>query len=139
MPKQDLSAIVNFLEKNFTFTVEKLKPVKENLDDYYLAKHPVLGTFGFYSVADNLCVFKAKVIVDKPWSDDFWPYFNDVNQKFSISKAYFTAENNQVMLNFEAIFSGDYSEGAFEQFYGAFSNDVANIWRQGKGFEKFLL
>lgn len=121
-----LEQIVNHLEF-LGYKIEKIDPTKEGEKIWGYARQSDRNTLAFLEMSPELILFKVSLVTKKQPSLEMDTFVNRFNMALNLSKFYYYVEDNNVVVRFEAIYTGGYLKEAFGQFYNLFEREQARL------------
>lgn len=121
------------------YKVEIIKATKEGEKDRMIAMHSKRSNIIILTLLPGLILYAINLTTKKKFNDEMSAFLNNANKTLISTKVYYEIEEEVVVLRFEAIYTGNYNKEVFSQFIETFNNDVENLFRQGKDFDKIFI
>ena len=121
------------------YKIEIVKPSKKGDKELIFATHTQYNNVVISEITPNLILFRINLTTNKKFNDEINVYLNDANRMLNCCKVFYDIDKEMVVLRFEAIYTGDYNKEVFGQFIDMLNNDVGNLFRKGKDFDKIFL
>jgi|GEM_PF-1365888 len=116
----NLKQIANHLEF-LGYEIEKLSSAGER--EFIAARHAKDNNMVYWLVYPNFILFRTGLKTSKKPSPKMDDFINKVNKILEMSRVYYEMIDDNLTIQFEAVFSGKYNKELFGQFLDFFKND----------------
>lgn len=143
-PMESEPSDINFEEMSkhlefLGYKVELIKAAKEGEKDRMVAVHSKRSNIIVLTLLPGLILYAINLTTKKKFNEEMSAFLNNANKILISTKVYYEIEDEIVVLRFESIYTGNYNKEVFSQFIESLNNDVDNLFRQGKDFDKIFI
>jgi uncharacterized membrane protein YvbJ len=109
----------------FGYEIEKLN--SESKMEIVAARHTKENNIVLWQIYPSFILFRTGLKTSKSPSSEIDDFINKINKILEITKVYYEMIDNELTIQFEAIFNGKYDKEIFGQFIDFFKNDQVKM------------
>lgn len=121
---ENLKQMANHLEF-LGYEIERLDSEGER--ELIAARHAKENNIVYWQIYPNFILFRTGLKTSKSSSSEIDDFINKINKALEITKVYYEIIDDNLTIQFEAIFNGKYDKEIFGQFIDFFKNDQVRM------------